>query len=73
MKKSVNDVIFVHGFFVLSKSDTESTVAGFRWCPKVVCKHQSSYYCGEKATNGTIGKKLVRFSVLSPFCQAKYI
>ena len=72
MKKSVNDVIFVHGFFVLSKSDTESTVAGFRWCPKVVCKHQNSYYCGEK-TNGIIPKTLLSTSVTSPFCQAKYI
>lgn len=73
MKKSVDDVTFVHGFFVLSKSDTESTVAGFRWCPKVVCKHQSSYYCGEKSNKWYYRKKLVRFSVLSPFCQAKYI
>jgi len=60
------------GFFVLSKSTTESTVAGFRWCPKVVCKHQSSYYCSEK-TNGITPKTLLSPSVTSPFCQAKYI
>lgn len=57
MKKSVDDVTFVHGFFVLSKSDTESTVAGFRWCPKVVCKRQSSYYCGEKSNKWYYRKK----------------
>lgn len=72
MKKSVDEYHIVHGFFVLSKSDTESTVAGFRWCPKVVCKHQSSYYCSEKI-NGIIPKTLLSSSVTSPFCQAKYI